>query len=297
MVLLYVKLIEINIRDPFILPHEGKYYMFGSRVGNPADGGGWGRQLGFDVYVSDNLQDWSEPKAIFEKNDAFWGEREFWAPEVHAYNGKFYLFASFKADGKCRGTHILVCDTPDGQYQPVSAAPATPADWECLDGTLYVDKTGKPYIVFCHEWVQIGDGTVCAIELSEDLSTPVSAPMELWRASDYVNVKSVTEKPADFVTDGPFMFRNAADELLCIWSTFNENGYTELISKSDNGEIDGNWTILPQPLSSKDGGHGMIFRTFCGKECFIMHKPNTATLERPVISLLHQENGRLFIQE
>ena len=41
---------EINIRDPFILPFEGKYYMYGTRVGNPAlEGGAWGEQKGFPL--------------------------------------------------------------------------------------------------------------------------------------------------------------------------------------------------------------------------------------------------------
>lgn len=28
-----MKLSEINIRDPFVLLHNGRYYMYGSRVG------------------------------------------------------------------------------------------------------------------------------------------------------------------------------------------------------------------------------------------------------------------------
>lgn len=148
-----MKLQEINIRDPFILPYEGKYYLYGSRVDTPYEGHAWGDQTGFDVYVSEDLENWSEPVAVFEKKDDFWAERDFWAPEVHQYKGKFYLFASFFAEGKCRGTQILVSDSPMGIFEPVSDGPATPVDWECLDGTLYVDKKGEPHIVFCHEWV------------------------------------------------------------------------------------------------------------------------------------------------
>ena len=166
-----MKLNEINIRDPFILPYDGKYYMYGSRVGvTPEYPTHWGKQHGFDVFISEDLENWSAPKTIFERGDDFWGQEEFWAPEVHLYRGKFYLFATFNASGKCRGTHILVCDRPDGTFTPVSPSPATPADWECLDGTLYVDNAGKPHIVFCHEWLQIGNGTVCEAELSEDLT-------------------------------------------------------------------------------------------------------------------------------
>lgn len=278
-----MKLRDINIRDPFILPWEGKYYLYGSRVGVPYENHAWGDQTGFDVYVSTDLEDWSEPTAVFEKNDDFWAERDFWAPEVHHYKGKFVLFASFFAAGKCRGTQILTSDSPMGPFVPVSDGPATPRDWECLDGTLHVDKNGQPHIVFCHEWAQIGDGTVCEIQLSEDLSRPVSEPRLLWKASDYKDVKSVIGE-GNFVTDGPFMVRKSDEELYCIWSTFNENGYAELICKSDNGDIDGYWSLCEKPLSSEDGGHGMIFKDFEGNYHFIMHKPNLSTTERPVIT-------------
>ena len=98
-----------------------------------------------------------------------------------------------------------------------------------------------------------------------------------------------------FVTDGPFLYRNKLGQLLAIWSSFNESGYTALVSKSDNDDIDGNWSVCVEPLSAVDGGHGMIFKALDNKEYFIMHKPNKATLERPVITELKEENGKIFI--
>lgn len=291
-----MKLSEINIRDPFILTYENRYYMYGSRVGVPYEGSMWGDQYGFDVYESDDMVEWSAPKCIFEKNENFWGEYHFWAPEVHFYNGRFYLIATFKAKGRCRGTHILVCDKPNGTFVPVSPAPQTPADWECLDGTLYVDKRGVPHLVFCHEWLQVDNGTVCEVELSADLSRAVSEPRELWCAKDYKNVKAIRKDGSGFVTDGPFFHRCENGDLVCIWSTHDKDtGYVELVSKSSNGDIDGEWTLLDTPLFGEDGGHGMIFRDLSGKLSFIMHKPNTILNERPVITPLYDENGQLHI--
>ena len=282
-----MKLCDINIRDPFILPFENKYYMYGSRVGV---------QTGFDVYESDDLVNWNEPKSIFEITNDFWGTTDAWAPEVHHYNDRFYMFASFKSPNACRGTQILVSDTPDGQFVPITEKPITPRDWECLDGTFYVDKQGTPHIVFCHEWVQIENGTVCEIELSPDLTGAVSEPRVLWSAKDYKDVKIVNGRIASgYVTDGPFLYRNKLGELLAVWSSFNNQGYTALVSKSDNGDIDGKWTVSDTPLSAVDGGHGMIFKAFDGKEYFVMHKPNKATLERPVICELKETKGNIFI--
>ena len=178
-----MKLCDINIRDPFILPYEGKYYMYGTRGVNC-----WGNEpldfMGFDVYISSDLENWSEPIAVFENSDSFWADRNFWAPEVHKYGDKFYMFASFKDGERCRGTQILVSSAPDGEFEPISKYPVTPDNWECLDGTLYIDKNNKPHIVFCHEWTQIKDGTVCEMMLSDDLSQAISEPRTLFAGSN-----------------------------------------------------------------------------------------------------------------
>lgn len=70
------------------------------------------------------------------------------------------MFATFALAGEKRGTAILVADRPEGPYEPWSEGPVTPEDWLSLDGTLYVDEAGDPWMVFCHEWVQIQNGTV-----------------------------------------------------------------------------------------------------------------------------------------
>ena len=51
---------QINIRDPFVVYESGKYYLYGSRAKNIAI-----KSNGFDVYISDDLIDWSEPFECF----------------------------------------------------------------------------------------------------------------------------------------------------------------------------------------------------------------------------------------
>ena len=120
---------EIHIRDPFILTEGDTYYMYGTRAKD------FGRFVGgFDVYVSKDLENWSEPIACFD-SDAFGMNKEVnWAPEVHKYGDAYYMFATF-TDG-LRGTYILKADKPTGPFQPHSDGKVTPQEWECLDGTL-----------------------------------------------------------------------------------------------------------------------------------------------------------------
>lgn len=268
-----MKLCDIRKRDPFVLPHDGVYYLYGSR--------GF-QATGFDVYTSTDLENWTGPTTVFAHFPGFWGTQDFWAPEVHFYNGKFYLFASFKAADKCRGTAILIADSPMGPFVPHSDGAVTPGDWECLDGTFYVDENGQPWMVFCHEWLQIRNGTVCAVKLSSDLRQAVSEPIELWRAGDAPWVHYIDE-PGKYVTDGPYLYRWGG-KLMSLWSSFDKDGYVEAVACSDNGRIDGNWSVdFPPLLCGRDSGHGMIFTTFAGETKFICHQPNSAPNERPVI--------------
>ena len=282
-----MKLQDIHIRDPFILLEGGRYYLYGSR-GNEA----WGKATGLDVYESDDLVSWSGPSVVFTPPEGFWADMHFWAPEVHQYHGKFYMFVSFKSETACRGTQILVADTPKGPFTLHSDGPVTPRDWECLDGTLYIDRDGKPYMVFCHEWLQVRDGEMCAVRLSDDLKQAVGEPFLLFRASepDWA-LKDKTE----FVTDGPWMYRTACGKLLMLWSSSAANGYVEAIAYSDNGDVTGRWQHQKQLLFDQDGGHGMIFTSKEGKLFFILHNPNNSPMERPVILPLEERDGTLAV--
>ncbi len=277
-----MKLNDIHIRDPFVLVHEGKYYMYGTFGANT-----WNDNLShFDVYVSEDLENWSEPHCCFAPPEGFWGTKNFWAPEVHEWKGRFYLFASFKSDIHCRGTAILVSDSPMGPFVPHSEGAVTPKDWECLDGTLYVSREGRPYMVFCHEWVQVHDGEMCVIPLTDDLKAAAGEPKLMFRASEPEwRSPMLRDGRENYVTDGPFMWRTADGTLLCLWASFSAGGYTEAIAVSDNGEIDGHFRHI-EPLFEKDGGHGMVFRALDGSLYLTLHSPNQTPYERPVFRRL-----------
>ncbi len=288
-----MKLSDIHIRDPYILLDGGKYYLYGTRF-NGEKGTYPQESEGTDVYVSEDLENFSQPIPIFRRDDSFWGTHHFWAPEVHKYNGRFYMFVTVASKTRNRGVQILVCDTPDGNFTPCAKDAVTPKEWECLDGTLYVEN-GKPYMVFCHEWSQIGDGEMCLIELSEDLSKAVSEPVTLFKASDPSWATGFTETGDKYVTDGPFFHTNSQGRLLMIWSSIADGKYVEAVSYSENG-IKGPWKHYDELLYKEDGGHGMLFESKDGQLMFTMHYPNTNDLERPVIVKVKEQNGTIVIE-
>ena len=128
-------------------------------------------------------------------------------------------------DGEqCTLSFILKSDAPDGQFLPHSDGSITPNDWFALDGTFYVEN-GMPYMVFCHEHVQILNGTVEAVRLTDDLKQPASDPFTLFRGSDAYEVPFIAGER--YVTDGPFLHRHENGALSLIWSTGVQGKYAQ----------------------------------------------------------------------
>ncbi|KYG33271.1 glycoside hydrolase family 43 protein [Alkalihalobacillus trypoxylicola] len=276
---------EIQIRDPYVYPNkeDGLYYLFGSTDKNI-----WGKGEGFDVYVGSDLENWEGPYPIFRPDSDFFSEENFWAPEVHFYEGRYYLFATFMPKGNARrGTAILSSDSLLGPFTKHSEGPLTPREWECLDGTFYVDKHNQPWMIFCHEWVQIGDGRICALKLSNDLKETVGEPVQLFSASDAPWPTAFShrrfENRKNYVTDGPFIFCDSDGELTMIWSSFVDNVYAQGVARTKNHHILGPWEHDSKPLYKSDGGHGMIFKDLKREKTYLtLHTPNQTPLERPI---------------
>lgn len=298
-----IKTEQIQIRDPFVFPHpdEQSYYLFGTT--DPNFWAGPGR--GFNCFRSADLLTWEGPFPAFEPPAGFWAETNFWAPEVHAFKGRYYMLASFKAVHHYRGTQILVANHVAGPYRPLTGAPVTPPNWECLDGTLHIDQTGAPWMVFCHEWVQVHNGAIYAIRLSPDLHQAVGSPIFLFNASEASWVRQPGWPESDdryrfptYVTDGPFLYRTAAGALLMLWSSQGAQGYAMGVARSTTGHVTGPWQQLPTPLWAQDGGHGMLFRTFENQLMLTFHQPNNTPMERPVfIPVIEQDDTLQLVQQ
>ena len=269
-----MRLAEIRIRDPFILPipEERKYYMYGTTsFGDP------GCPWGFDAWVSTDLEEWSGPIPVFRSPQGFWADRQFWAPEVYRYQGRYYMFATFNSLKRNGGTQVLVADDPWGPFLPHSDGPVTPADFVALDGTLFID--GVPWMVFCREWIQVHDGEIWAMPLTRDLKAAAGEPQLLFSASS-APWSRVKEDQQNFVTDGPFLLRTEGKALLMLWSSCTPEGYALGVAVSESGSVLGPWFHVSEPLYNANGGHGMVFSTFEGELLLSLHSPNNKPYER-----------------
>lgn len=251
---------DLNIRDPYVLTDNGNYYLFCSKKDGTA---------GFMCYKSKDLVNFEEPKIVFTRGENFWATKDFWAPEVHKYKGKYYLLASLKSETRPRGTQIFVSDTPDGNYVPLVENPITPNSWECLDGTLFIENN-TPYLIFCRERLEIDDGEIYIMELTQNLKVPACEPICLFKASTAKWTVPITGDDK-YVTDGPFIFKK--DGLYnMFWSSFSQNGYALGHAVSDN--LFRGWKQSASPIYDDDGGHAMLFEKFNGEKMVAFHSPN-----------------------
>lgn len=253
---------------------DGVYFLYGT-----TDPDCWNPPAtGFDLYTSPDLECWHGPRPAFRPPPGFWADRNFWAPEVHRIGELWCMPATFKAPGHSRVVQCLASESLEGPFRLHGDGPVTPEGWECLDGTI-AWQDGRPWLVFCREWLQVLDGEICALPLTEDGARSAGDPVVLFRASEAPWTRPVQER-WHFVTDGPFLHLTARGTLLMLWSSFGPKGYAMGIARSRTGRIEGPWEHDRRRLVD-GGGHGMLFTAFDGRLLLAYHAPNDTPHERP----------------
>lgn len=299
----------MGLHDPFIVADKASQRYFLYTKNSPAGVCGSGVQAsGTMAYQSEDLIHWSVPTIVYTvpTGGSQWNANTSpWAPEVHAYKGKYYLFTTLhnneavthpvdNSDDSTRwvastrrATIIAVADTATGPFVDLSPeAPVTPEDFMTLDGTFYVDPAGQPYMIYAHEWMQKQDGTMEAIPLTDDLKSAAGDPILLWRASEvpfysdplyggrYTSVtddKLLSKKQLPgYVTDGAFMKTTPDGSLLTMWTTYRDDRYVLSQAISRTGSLEGPWEQLPE-LDYADKGHSMVFTAFDGTTLMVEH--------------------------
>ncbi len=275
---------NMPLHDPWIVADAATrtYWLFTRNEKRMTRDG----RVGVMAYTSRDLKNWTRPTIVFRLPQGMWANEGAWAPEVHRWRGAWYIFTTLHNEGARlpsvmprrnyrRGTVVGVSDSLGGAFRLINRGePVAPAGLMTLDGTLYVDRQGKPWSVYAHEWLQIGVGTIAALPLDASLR-PIGAPRIVFKASDAAWAPGYKQPGGDItnVTDGPELFRTRTGRLLMLWSSYDAKGaYVQGLARSTNGELFGPWEQLP-PLVRADSGHGMLFRRFDGTLMMVLHRP------------------------
>ena len=287
---------EIRLSDPCILADSAThtYYMTGT---------------GGLMWTSKNLQTWDGPRNVIEIDTASWmGRRpQVWAAELHQYNGKYYYFATFTNNaividsihGRIprRACHVLVSDRPDGPYRPMGQPVYLPAFKPTLDGTFWVED-GVPYMVYCHEWLQNGNGTIEKIRLTDSLDGTIGTGQVLFRASDSPWSSNDEGTGPNVVTDGPWLFRTQTGRLGMLWTSWVGKVYTMGVAYSKSGTLDGPWVQEPKPITPPNYGHGMMFHDWRGRLLLVAHSHDDSSghyVRIPHFFLMDDESDQLKV--
>ncbi len=283
--------------DPFVLRNGDRYYLFGT-----TDPG-----AGFRVYESENLVDWEEKGFAYHASDSTWATPPFWAPEVEAYRGRFYMTYSGRdrASGRLL-TALAVSDRPEGPYRDLYA-PWFDLGYSAIDADIFVDGDGRPYVYFSKNGMQDGYsfGIIYGAPLMPDLSGLAAEPRLLlqaeqaWERIDYAHNRA-NEGPFVFEHDGQYVMTYSANH------TFRP-GYGIGYATADHPL--GPWTKSPDnPIAGTDAavgysgaGHNSITTSPDGSEWFIVYHthadPAHPENQRRTVNIdrLRMENGRLII--
>jgi len=264
----------VFVADPYVLSYEGVYYLYGTSAGD-----------GFKYWTSDNLSDWEEKGYTFRKTDHSWGKGSFWAPEVIHYNNKFFMVYSASGEtmyGKGLRICLAVSDKPGGPFTDIHA-PLFDLGFSCIDGHIFVDTDGKPYLYYemvgavGEHWKNNGYlwGMVMGVELSADLSRPLHEPIlclytsQTWEGPESLKARS---------NEGMTVFKKDS----VYYMTYSGNHYADPnygVGYAVSDKPLGMWVkyqgnpILKQDLSIgvSGPGHNCIIQSPDQKEWFIVY--------------------------
>lgn len=274
---------EMDLHDPFIVTDTARqtYWLFTKN--HPSFSGS--QAIGVMAYRSRDLRHWSPPELVFQLPADCWANDGCWAPEVHRWRGKWVLFVTVHNESLPlagpspvpgqrtyrRSTVLAVADQPGGPFTLLrDGEPVVSKELMTLDGTLYMDPAGKPWMVYAHEWLQLRVGAFAAVPLDDELRA-AGLPRELFRGN-----ASPAARPQQgqgiIVTDGPQLYRTRDGSLHMLWSSWGDDGYFQTISRSPSGDLFGPWEHGPVWLA-KGSGHGMLFRTLDERWMLVVHRP------------------------
>lgn len=114
---------DYGIGDPYILRHDGKYYLYCSTKD---------RRVGVKAWSSDDLVNWRYEGLVTEEPVS----EGAYAPEVVYWNGSFYMYTS--PAGK--GHYVLQSDKPTGPF-----VKKTDNLGLTIDGSVFINDDGQWY--------------------------------------------------------------------------------------------------------------------------------------------------------
>lgn len=171
-----------HIGDPFVLYNapEKKYYMYCTGRGH------------YPCWSSEDFSSWTPLGDAYRVTEKSFGTTCYWAPEVYAYRGAYYMVysAAFQTPESTAVNKLRHCiglakaDTPAGPFVDVYDHPLFAPGYSVIDASLLFDDDGRVYLLYSRDNCENyqGDKRVSetyGVELAADLSGAVGEPVLL----------------------------------------------------------------------------------------------------------------------
>ncbi len=241
----------LTLADPFVLKHEGMYYIYGTSGTSPDEG--------IPVYRSADMVNWEGPVGKAGNGNALmkgqsYGTAGFWAPNLVYSNNRFYMFYT-------ANEHIAVAssDSPLGPFTQTDQKPLHESVKE-IDPHVFVDDDGKKYLYFVR---LINGNRTYGAELNDDWQSVKENTVQvcITQSQDWEIVSGaqwpVTEAPAMIKHRGLYYLFYTANDFrspdynvgyatasspLGPWTKFTGN---PLFKKTDSTQGTGSCEFLP----------------------------------------------------
>ena len=292
-----VKTNVTNIGDPYVLRVADKFYMYATSFID-----------GFNVWISDDLINWSEPAQAYKVGDRSFGYTDFWAPEVvQRADGKFVMHYSARSrDDDVLYIGAAVADNPLGPFvDAYDRKPMLNLGYAVIDGHVFIDGD-KRYFYYsrdCSQYVYEGrkESHIYVVQLDETLTKVITEPTLI----------AHPEQPWEQVTgdcrwnEGPFVIkRDGCYYLMYSSGFFAESTYSMGYAVADNPfgpfvKADEN-PILRSVTGELSGpGHNSVVTGLDGRQYCVFHEHTYENApsenRRACICPIRFENKKIYL--
>lgn len=260
-----------TLADPSCIKDtDGTYYMY---VTSP----------GYPCFSSKNLYDWKYEGKVFEnpgeeKTHVKWAKKNFWAPEVIRFNGKYYLnYTASKNANSPKRIGLAVADKPTGPFVDVAdTAFFTHSEAQgSIDSHIFFDDDGRIYMYYSKAMSEnyvpeIGKqrSEICVVELASDLlSGAITDP----------KVVSVPEQSWEFKPDREYYWNEGAVLLKHdgqYYLMYSANNYTR-------AEYAVGYAVATSPMGPFTKYHGNPVLSNVGHERYVSGPGHHCVVESP----------------
>lgn len=261
-----------GIGDPFVLTHDGMYYMYCTSA----------IKRGFYVWTSRDLVNWDKQGlALSNETPGVLGVNRFWAPEVVAYKGNFYMtYSAGDTDNELK-ICLAVSDDPLGPFKNY-ASPWFEHELSHIDATIFFDDS-KAYTYFvrdCSSNYVNGRSTsqIFVAQLSDDLKTFVTEPKlvitpdQPWE--DVNGTRLWNEGPYVLKHEGKYIMTYSANGYntneYCVGYATADNPFGPWIKAAENPILKANMSI-----GVSGPGHNSFAYSPDGTEMFMIYHAHT----------------------